>query len=76
MMLTTFRKATSESEAHILVLVDTERTRVPYDDKLGYFENHVAAARKVARGMGWQILSYGDHPKGYTFVNSKMQVSV
>jgi hypothetical protein len=76
MMLTTFRKESELSSAHILVIVDRIKTRIQYDEKLGYFENHAHAAKQVARTMGWQLLAFGDHPKGYVFTNAKMMISL
>ena len=61
-------------ENKICVEVDKIKIFVDFDSKLGYFENHVAAAKIMARKLGWNLLSYGDCRDGYAFVNGSLSI--
>lgn len=71
MMLTVLKKKKGEPHC-ILVTMDKMKWIVPYDPKLGHFENHANAAKKIGLEIGWPSLCHGDHPLGYVFLNAKM----
>lgn len=65
-----------QSENKISVEVDKKHIFVDFDPKLGYFENHVAAAKIMAAKLGWNLLSHGDCRDGYAFVNGNLSIKV
>lgn len=76
MLLTILVKESDLNQKHILVLIDRKKQIIPYDEKLGFFENHLAAAKMVAPSLGWSEICYGDHPDGYVFLNSKLTTRI
>jgi len=65
-----------KSEDKICVQIDKKQIYVSLDPNLGHFENHVKAAKTMAKITGWNLLAYGDCQDGYAFVNANLAFPV